>query len=74
MGDCVNGPMMGVNDDYAEDLTGEKTVELLKNLQEGKPMHVGPVSGRDSCEPFSGPKVLLSKEPHDIRKVTRSDL
>lgn len=74
LGACVNGPMMGVNDDYAEDLTGEKTVELLKNLQEGKPMHVGPVSGRESCEPFSGPKVLLSKEPHDIRKVTRSDL
>ncbi|KAK6461053.1 thioredoxin-like [2Fe-2S] ferredoxin-domain-containing protein [Scheffersomyces coipomensis] len=74
LGACVNAPMIGINDDYYEDLTPEKTVELLKQLQAGKELKVGPVSGRESCEPFSGPKVLKSKEPTDIRKLTRADL
>lgn len=74
LGACVNGPMLAVNDDYHEDLTPEKTIELLKALQEGREPKIGPVSGRESCEPFSGPKVLLGDEPTDIRKFTRSDL
>ncbi|KAK6197097.1 subunit NUHM of NADH:Ubiquinone oxidoreductase [Scheffersomyces amazonensis] len=74
LGACVNAPMIGINDDYYEDLTPEKTVDLLKKLQNGQEIKVGPVSGRVSCEPFSGPKVLKSKEPTDIRKFTRADL
>ncbi|RKP29260.1 hypothetical protein METBISCDRAFT_31785 [Metschnikowia bicuspidata] len=75
LGACVNGPMMAINDDFHEDLTAEKTVELLKTLQAGKPLDkIGPVSGRHSCEPHSGRKVLKGAEPHDIRKVTRADL
>ncbi|KAI5951762.1 NdufV2 [Candida jiufengensis] len=76
LGACVNAPMLAINDDYHEDLTPEATVELLKQLQDGKELDsIGPVlNKRESCEPFSGQKVLLSKEPTDIRKFTRSDL
>ncbi|PVH17222.1 uncharacterized protein CXQ87_000104 [Candidozyma duobushaemuli] len=75
LGACVNAPMMAVDDDYHEDLTPEKTVAILKTLQEGKPLEkVGPVSGRISCEPFSGRKVLNGAEPNDVRKFTRADL
>lgn len=75
LGACVNAPMMAIDDDYHEDLTAEKTVELLKTLQAGKPLQkMGPVSGRHSCEPFSGRKVLKAAEPTDIRKYTRADL
>lgn len=74
LGACVNGPMLAVNDDYHEDLTPEATIDILKRLQKGEDVPAGPVSGRDSCEPQSGRKVLLSNEPNDIRKFTRSDL
>ncbi|QRG35790.1 hypothetical protein FDK38_000113 [Candidozyma auris] len=75
LGACVNAPMMAVDDDYHEDLTPEKTVAILKTLQEGKPLEkMGPVSGRISCEPLSGRKVLNSPEPNDVRKFTRADL
>lgn len=74
LGACVNGPMLAINDDYHEDLTPEATVQLLKDLQAGKTPQIGPVLGRATCEPHSGPKVLLSDEPNDIRKITRADL
>lgn len=75
LGACVNGPMLQINDDYVEDLTGPKIVDVLKELQAGKPFtQVGPLSNRESCEPFSGAKVLLGDKPTDIRKFTRSDL
>ncbi|CAN3353673.1 hypothetical protein DICA3_A08262 [Diutina catenulata] len=74
LGACVNAPMMGVNDDYVEDLTPEVTINILKKLQNGQEIEVGPISGRESCEPLSGRKVLLGSEPNDIRKWTRSDL
>lgn len=73
LGACVNAPMFAVNDDFHEDLTPEKTVTLLKQLQEGKEPKIGTVE-RESCEPYSGPKVLLGDEPSDIRKFTRADL
>lgn len=74
LGACVNAPMMGVNDDYVEDLTPEVTINILKKLQNGQEIEVGPISGRELCEPLSGRKVLLGSEPNDIRKWTRSDL
>lgn len=74
LGACVNAPMLALNDDYHEDLTAEKTVDLLKTLQAGKEPKAGPVSGRDTCEPFSGAKVLLGEKPFDVSTVTRSDL
>lgn len=75
LGACVNAPMLAVNDDYYEDLTPNGTIQLLKDLQSGKKVTAGPESHkRTDCEPFSGPKVLLGKEPHDIAQVTRPDL
>ncbi|GME73200.1 unnamed protein product [[Candida] boidinii] len=74
LGACVNAPMIAVNDDFYEDLTAEKVVEVLKSFQEGKPMKLGPVSGRDTCEPFSGPKVLKNETPFSSKEFTRSDL
>lgn len=74
LGACVNAPMLAVNDDFFEDLTAKSTIDLLNNLKNGKAVKYGPVSGRRDCEPLSGQKVLLSKEPFDIRSVTREDL
>lgn len=75
LGACVNGPMLALNDDYHEDLTPEKTLDLLKLLQAGKePSKAGPVSNRDTCEPLSGRKVLMGDTPFDMRSVTRADL
>ncbi len=34
LGACVNAPMVQINDDYYEDLTPEKTKELLSALKE----------------------------------------
>lgn len=73
LGACVNGPMLAINDDYHEDLTKDATISLLKNLKEGKEVTPGPID-RISCEPHSGPKVLLGKKPHNIAEVTRADL
>lgn len=75
LGACVNAPMLAVNDDYYEDLTADGTKSLLTSLQNGDPIVAGPEANkRRDCEPFSGQKVLLSKEPHNIADVTRADL
>ncbi|GME89552.1 hypothetical protein B5S28_g2325 [[Candida] boidinii] len=74
LGACVNAPMIAINDDFYEDLTAEKVVDVLKSFQEGKPMKLGPVSGRDTCEPFSGAKVLKNETPFSSKEFTRSDL
>ncbi|ABN64226.1 subunit NUHM of NADH:Ubiquinone Oxidoreductase [Scheffersomyces stipitis CBS 6054] len=74
LGACVNAPMIAVNDDFYEDLTPEATVDILKQFQAGKEPKIGPISGRESCEPHSGAKVLLGAEPTDLRKFTRADL
>lgn len=75
LGACVNAPMLAVNDDYYEDLSPEGTKSLLTKLQNGEPITAGPEAAkRRDCEPFSGQKVLLNKEPFNIADVTRSDL
>ncbi|KAG7869247.1 hypothetical protein KL918_000792 [Ogataea parapolymorpha] len=72
LGACVNAPMMQINDDYYEDLTAESAVEILEALKSGKDVPIG-TTKRESCEPFSGPKVLVN-EPLDVSTLTRSDL
>lgn len=72
LGACVNAPMVAINDDYYEDLTSENVVALLDKLRSGKEPIVGPQgSKRDSCEPLSGKKTLLAKEPVDLSKSCR---
>ncbi|KAK7208244.1 subunit NUHM of NADH:Ubiquinone oxidoreductase [Myxozyma melibiosi] len=74
LGACVNAPMIAVNDDFYEDLTADSVVSILKDLQSGVVPKLGPVSGRDTCEPFSGRKTLLADKPYSGPDVTRSDL
>lgn len=75
LGACVNGPMLAINDDYYEDLTPNGIVNVLSKLQKGEKVQPGVEGGaRSTCEPKSGQKVLLSKEPFDVSTVTRSDL
>lgn len=74
LGACVNAPMLAVNDDYHEDLTADNTKKLLEDLKAGKDVKPGPYSGRESCEPYSGRKVLLGKEPTDIGKFIQPGL
>lgn len=61
-GACVNAPVLAINDDYYEDLTPERTVELLQCLREGKPVKAGPAH-RTTCEPVTGRASLLGTPP-----------
>ncbi|KAK9237869.1 thioredoxin-like [2Fe-2S] ferredoxin-domain-containing protein [Lipomyces kononenkoae] len=74
LGACVNAPMIAINDDFYEDLTADGIVNILKDIQQGTVPKPGPESGRDTCEPYSGKKVLLSPEPYSGPDVTRPDL
>ncbi|ANB12708.1 subunit of NADH-ubiquinone oxidoreductase, mitochondrial precursor, putative [Sugiyamaella lignohabitans] len=75
LGACVNAPMIAINDDYFEDLTAKGITEVLTKLQKGEKVTPGPeYSKRKDCEPFSGPKVLLNKEPFNVADITRADL
>lgn len=75
LGACVNAPMIAINDDYYEDLTAQDTKEILTKFQKGEPVKPGPYNRRrETCEPFSGPKVLLNSEPYNVKDFTRSDL
>ncbi|CAN6602999.1 hypothetical protein TRVA0_002S02014 [Trichomonascus vanleenenianus] len=73
LGACVNAPMIGVNDDYFEDLTAQSVTDLLTKLQNGEKVTPGTTRRRD-CEPFTGQKVLLNKEPFNVADFTRADL
>lgn len=52
LGACVNAPMIQINDDYYEDLDGEKTVQILQALARGEKPQAGPQSGRRASEPM----------------------
>lgn len=36
LGACVNAPIVQINDDYAQDLTSEKMMQILEDLKAGK--------------------------------------
>ena len=46
LGACVNAPVVQINDDYYEDLTPEKLIEVLENLKAGNAIHKGSQIGR----------------------------
>lgn len=58
LGACVNAPMVQINDDYYEDLTPERMVEILDALAAGKPVPVGSQKGRKGSMALSGPTSL----------------
>ncbi len=71
LGACVNAPMVQINDDYYEDLTPEKMVDLIDALQRGEKPTIGPQVERQFSAPASGKtslkmpvaKILASRPP-----------
>ncbi|HTJ91090.1 MAG TPA: NADH-quinone oxidoreductase subunit NuoE [Acidocella sp.] len=60
LGACVNAPILQINDDYYEDLDGEKTEALLEKLKAGAPLPpAGSVIGRHASAPVSDQTTLL---------------
>ena len=58
LGACANAPMVQINDDYYEDLTAERLIEIIDDLRAGKDVPVGPQNGRLCSAPEGGPKTL----------------
>ena len=58
LGACVNAPMVQINDEYYEDLTPERMVEMLDDLKAGKDLPVGSQTGRKGSMALSGPTTL----------------
>lgn len=50
LGACVNAPMVQINDDYFEDLTPERMVEILDLLKAGKDVPKGSQTGRQTSK------------------------
>jgi len=62
LGACVNAPILGVNDDFYEDLDGPKTEALLDALRAGTPPPPGSITGRQGSMPEGG-KTTLTEVP-----------
>ena len=61
LGACVNAPMVQINDDYYEDLTAERMVEILDALATGKEVPAGSQTGRKGSMAASGPTSLAER-------------
>lgn len=60
LGACVNAPMILIDKDPYEDLTGEKTAEIIEALRRGESPQTGSQTGRHSSEPEGGPTTLTT--------------
>jgi NADH-quinone oxidoreductase subunit E len=70
MGNCATAPMVQINDDNYEDLTGERLDSILDELADGKQPKTGTQEpGRHTSEPVGGPTTLreMVTENHDYR-------
>jgi len=63
LGACANAPMVQINDDYYEDLTPERLVQIIDDLRAGKEVPVGPQTGRLCSAPEGGPQTLTDVPP-----------
>ncbi len=59
VGACVNAPILQVDDDFYEDLNGERTTALLAALRRGEKPPKGSTIGRQNSAPDGGPQTLL---------------
>ena len=59
LGACVNAPMMQINQDYYEDLDGNKTEDIVKALLEDKLPDPGSAKNRKNTAPEKGKTTLL---------------
>lgn len=62
LGACVNAPILQVNDDYYEDVSPDRAVEILDALKLGQKIKAGPQIDRLNSAPFGGRTALAGKE------------
>ncbi len=62
LGACVNAPIVQINDDMYEDLTGARMVELLDALRAGDAPPHGSQTARQNSAPAGGPTTLTELE------------
>ena len=60
LGACVNAPMVQINDDFYEDLTAERMVEIIDLLAADKDVPVGSQTGRLNSQAQGGGTTLKS--------------
>lgn len=60
LGACVNAPMVQINDDYYEDLTPERTEQILDALARGEKISVGSQTGRKGSQAIGAPTTLIN--------------
>ncbi len=62
LGACVNAPMMLIDKDPYEDLTGDKVVEIIEALRRGESPKTGSQIDRHTSEPVGGRTTLTKEE------------
>jgi NADH-quinone oxidoreductase subunit E len=60
LGGCVNAPILQVDDDYFEDMNGERTKALIEALKRGEKPARGSTIGRQGSAPEGGPLTLTT--------------
>jgi NADH-quinone oxidoreductase subunit E len=69
LGACANAPMVQINDDNYEDLTGESMAAILDALARGDTPRPGPQIERQTSCPVGGPTTLkkMAERNYDYR-------
>ncbi|MDQ3479805.1 MAG: NAD(P)H-dependent oxidoreductase subunit E [Actinomycetota bacterium] len=69
LGACANAPMVQINDDSYEDLTGESMAAILDALARGETPRPGPQIERQTSCPVGGPTTLkkMAERNYDYR-------
>ena len=62
LGGCVNAPIVWIDDDYYEDLDGDRARDILRRFRAGETPPPGPQTGRQKSAPASGPTTLTGAE------------
>jgi NADH-quinone oxidoreductase E subunit len=73
LGACANAPMVQINDDYYEDLTPQRLIEIIDELKAGRTVPVGSQTGRQASAPAGGAKTLTDVPPPGARKGGATD-
>ncbi|MDB5477762.1 MAG: NADH-ubiquinone oxidoreductase chain [Alphaproteobacteria bacterium] len=58
LGACVNAPVIQINDDYYEDLSPERVIDIIEALRSGQKPKTGSQTGRMGSCPVTGPTTL----------------